>query len=86
MGIGNFNVNNYLAPPSFSAGPSVEYNANWGVAPVVNDPQVNVHEHLKSVGEDELRSELRRARRKLLADLAGEFATSHDDLLRDLAR
>jgi len=86
----NYNTSNYLTPPS-SAGftsPVVEYNANWGVAPkVVSDPQVNIHhERLDSLSDEQSRSEVRRARRKLMADLVSDFAASNDELLRELAR
>jgi hypothetical protein len=76
------NMNNYSA---MSAGlTNANYNPTGYVAfLVINDPQVN---SVQMRSEDELRAELRRARRKLLADVAGEFATSHDDLLSELAR
>jgi hypothetical protein len=83
----NYNQNNYLCPPpTCSGGTPVEYNANWGAAPrVMDDPQLAPPDLIVSAVEEQSRSEIRRARRKVLADLAGEFAASHDDLLRDLA-
>ena len=76
-------ASNYSA---FSASlPDANYNPTGAVAfMVIYDPQVDFQQRMKS--EDDLRSELRHARRKLLADVAGEFATSHDNLLRELAR
>jgi hypothetical protein len=76
------NMNNFSA---LSAGlTNANYNPTGHVDfLVIDDPQVNTQQRMKS--EDDLRAELRRARRRLLADVAGEFANSHDDLLKKLA-
>lgn len=92
MNANNYFVNMPLDSQATSGGatsPFTESNDNWGVeqkvAPkVVMDPQVNAY--TTNAADDEARTELRRARRRLMADLAEEFAASNDTLLRNLAR
>lgn len=76
-------MNNYSALSTGLC--NANYNPNGDVAfLVIDNPQVSSPQQIRL--EDDLRAELRRARRKLLADVAGEFANSHDNLLRELAR
>ena len=85
--------NGYIGPASFSVGtPYVNLApTNWGVPAgplllVSLDPQVDVGKTLFHTSSDSVDFVKRRIRRKVMSELANEFATSNDDLLRELAR